>query len=89
MSPEAIGELMERLCVRAGLDRRVGAHMARRAFASNVADAGGAPDEVQAALGQKSLGSQAPYVFPDPRRVRAAVERGPSPRGMGGPGASR
>ncbi|MEU6183996.1 site-specific integrase [Streptomyces coeruleorubidus] len=54
MSPEAIGELLERLSARAGLARRVGAHMARRAFASNVADAGGAPDEVQAVLGHKA-----------------------------------
>ncbi|PVC81582.1 recombinase XerD [Streptomyces sp. CS014] len=89
MSPEALGELLERLSVRAGLDRRVGAHMARRAFASNVADAGGAPDEVQAVLGQKSLDSQVPYVFPDPRRVRAAVERVPSPRGLGRPEGGR
>ncbi|XIE81644.1 tyrosine-type recombinase/integrase [Streptomyces sp. SBR177] len=89
MSPEAIGELLERLSVRAGLDRRVGAHMARRAFASNVADAGGTPDEVQAVLGQKSLDSQAPYLFPDPKRVRAAVERVPSPRGLADPGAVR
>ncbi|WP_166682789.1 tyrosine-type recombinase/integrase [Streptomyces aquilus] len=89
MSPEAIGELLERLSGRAGLDRRVGAHMARRAFASNVTDAGGQPDEVQAVLGQKSLDSQAPYLFPDPKRVRAAIERVPSPRGMAGPEDSR
>ncbi|MER5603257.1 tyrosine-type recombinase/integrase [Streptomyces sp. NPDC002265] len=89
MSPEAIGELLERLSCRAGLDRRVGAHMARRAFASNVADAGGAPDEVAAVLGQRSLDSQGPYVFPDPQRVRAAVDRVPSPRGRGGPEVER
>ncbi|MDT0459199.1 site-specific integrase [Streptomyces sp. DSM 41527] len=84
VSPEAVGELLERLSARAGLGRRVGAHMARRAFASNVADAGGTPDEVQAALGQKSPASQGPYLFPDPGRVRAAVERVPSPRGIDG-----
>ncbi|MFG2715709.1 hypothetical protein ACGFX2_35020 [Streptomyces goshikiensis] len=44
MSPEAIGELFERLGERAGLGRRVGPHMARRAFGSNVTDAGGTPD---------------------------------------------
>lgn len=89
VSPEAIGELLERLSDRAGLCRRVGAHMARRAFASSVADAGGAPDEVQALLGQKSPDSQAPYLFPDPKRVRAAVDRVPSPRGLRGPEARR
>ncbi|WP_371666792.1 site-specific integrase [Streptomyces sp. NBC_00289] len=89
VSPEAIGELLERLSDRAGLDRRVGAHMARRSFASNVADAGGAPDEVAAVLGQRSLDSQGPYVFPDPQRVRAAVDRVPSPRGLCGPEVER
>lgn len=89
VSPEAIGELLERLSDRAGLGRRVGAHMARRAFASNVADAGGTPDEVQAVLGQKSLDSQAPYLFPDPKRVRAAIDRVPSPRGLRGPEGER
>ncbi|MFI1647293.1 tyrosine-type recombinase/integrase [Streptomyces avidinii] len=80
MSPEAIGELFERLGERAGLGRRVGPHMARRAFGSNVADAGGTPDEVQALLGQRSPDSSGPYRFPDPARVRAAVERVPTPR---------
>ncbi|WP_328741407.1 site-specific integrase [Streptomyces caniferus] len=84
MSPEAIGELCERLGARAGLDRRVGPHMARRAFGSNVADAGGSPDEVQALLGQRSPDSSGPYRFPDPGRVRAAVERVPSPRAFDG-----
>ncbi|WP_405785729.1 tyrosine-type recombinase/integrase [Streptomyces sp. NBC_01367] len=80
MSPESIGELFERLGERAGLGRRVGPHMARRAFGSNVADAGGTPDEVQALLGQRSPDSSGPYRFPDPGRVRAAVERVPTPR---------
>ncbi|KOT44836.1 tyrosine-type recombinase/integrase [Streptomyces rimosus] len=80
VSPEAVGELFERLGVRAGLGRRVGPHMARRAFGSNVADAGGSPDEVQVLLGHKHPDSAGPYRFPDPGRVRAAVERVPSPR---------
>ncbi|WP_329390247.1 site-specific integrase [Streptomyces sp. NBC_01351] len=84
ISPEAIGELFGRLGVRAGLRRRVGPHMARRAFGSNVADAGGSPDEVQALLGQRSPDSSGPYRFPDPGRVRAAVERVPTPRALGG-----
>lgn len=83
ISPEAIGELFGRLGARAGLSRRVGPHMARRAFGSNVADAGGSPDEVQALLGQRSPDSSGPYRFPDPGRVRAAVERVPTPRALG------
>ncbi|MFF9150485.1 tyrosine-type recombinase/integrase [Streptomyces sp. NPDC014861] len=89
MSPEAVGEVLGRLGARAGLERRVGAHMARRAFASNAVDAGAAADEVQVLLGQKSLDSQAPYLFPDPKRIRAAIERVPSPRGRGGWEAGR
>jgi integrase len=88
MSPEAVGELCERLSVRAGLSRRVGPHMARRAFGSNVADAGGAEDEVQALLGHRSPDSSGPYRFADPARVRAAVERVPSPR-LAGPEGGR
>lgn len=83
ISPEAIGELFGRLGARAGLARRVGPHMARRACGSNVADAGGSPDEVQALLGQRSPDSSGPYRFPDPGRVRAAVERVPTPRALG------
>ncbi|WP_327388040.1 tyrosine-type recombinase/integrase [Streptomyces sp. NBC_01207] len=89
MSPEAIGELFERLGARARLGRRVGPHMARRAFGSNVADAGGTPDEVQALLGQRSPDSSGPYRFPDPGRVRAAVERVPTPRALDGLGRTR
>ncbi|WP_234366315.1 site-specific integrase [Streptomyces albireticuli] len=89
ISPEAIEELFERLGERAGLGRRVGPHMARRAFGSNVADAGGTPDEVQALLGQRSPDSSAPYRFPDPVRVRAAVERVPTPRAIARPEKSR
>ncbi|MEU3994151.1 tyrosine-type recombinase/integrase [Streptomyces platensis] len=89
MSPAAIAELFERLGVRAGLGRRVGPHMARRAFGSNVADAGGTPDEVQALLGHRSPDSSGPYRFPDPGRVRAAVERVPSPRVPAGPEGDR
>ncbi|WP_405786817.1 site-specific integrase [Streptomyces sp. NBC_00029] len=82
-APEAIGELFGRLGMRAGLARKVGPHMARRAFGSNVADAGGSPDEVQALLGQRSVDSSGPYRFPDPGRMRAAVERVPTPRALG------
>ncbi|MGW6612230.1 tyrosine-type recombinase/integrase [Streptomyces erythrochromogenes] len=89
MSPEAIGELFERLGKRAALGRRVGPHMARRAFGSNVADAGGTPDEAQALLGQRSPDSSGPYRFPDPGRVRAAVERVPTPRAGAGREGSR
>ncbi|MEV7618037.1 tyrosine-type recombinase/integrase [Streptomyces sp. NPDC089799] len=80
MKPEAIYELFERLTLRAKLNRAVGPHMARRAFGSNVSDAGGRLDEVQALLGQKSPESARPYVIPDQSRLREAVERVPSPR---------
>ncbi|MEU3778378.1 tyrosine-type recombinase/integrase [Streptomyces sp. NPDC032472] len=84
MSPAAMGELFDRLSRRAVLGRKVGPHMARRAFGSNVADAGGSWDEVQMLLGQEHPGSVAPYVIPDRSRVREAVERVPSPRELSG-----
>lgn len=86
MPPDAFNELFERLAKRAQLARKVGPHMARRAFGSNVADAGGSLDEVQALLGQSHPESARPYLFPDRARLREAVERVPSPRGLLGRG---
>lgn len=86
MTPEAIYELFERLARRAGLSRKVGPHMARRAFGSNVSDAGGELDEVQTLLGHKHPESARPYVIPDRARLREAVERVPSPRELYGRG---
>ncbi|MFI5877120.1 hypothetical protein ACIBAH_32670 [Streptomyces sp. NPDC051445] len=60
-----MGELFDRLSERAKLERKVGPHMARRAFGSNAADAGGSWDEVHLLLGQEHPGSVAPYVIPD------------------------
>ncbi|MFF5960834.1 tyrosine-type recombinase/integrase [Streptomyces luteogriseus] len=86
MSPAAMGELFGRLSQRAKLGRKVGPHTARRAFGSNVVDAGGSWDEVQVLLGQEHPGSVAPYVIPDRSRVREAVARVPSPRELSGRG---
>lgn len=86
MPPDAFNELFERLTKRAKLSRNVTPHMGRRAFGSNVSDAGGSPDEVQALLGQKHPESVRPYLIPDRVRLREAVERVPSPRGLNGTG---
>lgn len=80
MKPEPVYELFERLLQRARLSRRVVPHMARRGFGSNVADAGGRLDEVQALLGQEHPESARPYLIPDQARLRKAIERVPSPR---------
>ncbi|WP_235488066.1 tyrosine-type recombinase/integrase [Streptomyces roseoverticillatus] len=80
VSPGAIGELCESLSKRAGLGRRVGPRMCRHAMASNVVDAGGTLDEVQVLLGQKNPESPRPYLHPSRSRLRAAIERVPSPR---------
>ncbi len=80
VTPDAIGELVESLAKRAGLGRNIAPHMCRHAMASNVSDAGGTLDEVQALLGQKHPNSARPYLHPKPSRLRAAVERVPSPR---------
>ncbi len=80
MQVDAIGELLEGLCRRAGLSRRVTPHMLRHCFASNIADAGGTLDEIQSLLGHVSPYSSAPYVHPSADRVRAAVDRVGTPR---------
>jgi site-specific recombinase XerC len=48
-------------------------------------DAGGTIDEIQDLLGHASMSSSQVYVHPDPARLRAAVDRVPSPREMAGP----
>jgi len=80
MPPDAINELVETLGRRAGLNRRVSPHMLRHAFASNVADAGGALDEIQTLLGHKRPSSAEPYLHPSATRLRAAVDRVGTPR---------
>ncbi|MEV7115214.1 tyrosine-type recombinase/integrase [Streptomyces anulatus] len=80
ITTDAIGELCEALSRRAGLDRLVTPRMCRHAMASNVADAGGKLDEVQALLGQKHPSSPQPYLHPQAARLREAVDRVPSPR---------
>ncbi|MCX5317981.1 tyrosine-type recombinase/integrase [Streptomyces sp. NBC_00154] len=80
ITTDAIGELCGSLSRRAGLGRVVTPRMGRHAMASNVADAGGSLDEVQALLGQKNPESARPYLHPKPSRLRDAVERVPSPR---------
>lgn len=80
VTTDAIGELCESLSRRAGLGRMITPRMCRHAMASNVADAGGSLDEVQALLGQKNPHSPSPYLHPSRTRLRDAVERVPSPR---------
>lgn len=80
VTTDAIGELCESLSRRAGLGRMITPRMCRHAMASNVADAGGTLDEVQALLGQKNPHSSRPYLHPSRTRLRDAVERVPSPR---------
>ena len=80
MPPDAVNALVSAAARRAGLDRAVTPHQLRHAFGSNIADAGGAADEVQDLMGHASLSSTQVYLHPDPARLRAAVDRVPSPR---------
>ena len=80
MRPDAIGELITAACKRAGLKRAVTAHQLRHACGSNLLDAGGALDEAQDILGHGCATSTQVYLHPDPARLRAAVDRVPSPR---------
>jgi integrase/recombinase XerD len=80
MRPDAVNELLRACSRRAGLDRVVRPHQLRHAFGSNLADAGGALDEIAALLGHVSMASSQVYLHPDPARLRDAVERVPGPR---------
>ena len=80
MRPAVVNVLITAAAHRAGLGRPVTPHQMRHAFGSNVADAGGAADEIADLMGHRSLGSAKVYLHPDPARLRAAVDRVPSPR---------
>jgi len=80
MAPDSVNDLITAAAHRAGLARVVTPHQLRHAFGSNVADAGGAADEIADLMGHGSLSSTKVYLHPDPARLRAAVERVPSPR---------
>lgn len=80
MRPDAINALVAAAGRRAGLASVVTPHQLRHAFASNVADAGGGLDEIAELLGHASLSSSQVYLHPDRGRLRAAIDRVPSPR---------
>ena len=84
MRPDAIGELMAAASRRAGLEVPVRAHQLRHAYGSNIADAGAGIDVVAELLGHAGVSSSRVYVHPDSSRLRAAVERVPSPREQAG-----
>jgi site-specific recombinase XerD len=83
MRPDGIGELLAGASRRAGLSTPVRPHQLRHACGSNLADAGTGIDVVADILGHRSVVSSAVYVHPDPARLRAAVEKVPSPRRQG------
>jgi integrase len=80
MRPDSVGELLAAASRRAGLTRSVTPHQLRHAFGSNAADAGCGIDVVADLLGHASVSSSQVYLHPDPGRLRAAVDRVPSPR---------
>jgi integrase/recombinase XerD len=84
MRPDAIGELLAAASRRAGLGRALRPHQLRHAFGSNAADAGCGIDVVADLLGHASVSSSQVYLHPDPARLRAAVDRVPSPREQAG-----
>jgi integrase len=80
MRPDAVGALITAAGRRAGLGRHVTPHQLRHAFGSNLADSGGAIDEIQDLMGHASMSSSQVYLHPDPARLRDAVEKVPVPR---------
>jgi integrase/recombinase XerD len=87
MRLDAINELTGAASRRAGIDPPVRPHQLRHAFGSNVADAGNGIDVVADLLGHRWVSSSHVYMHPDPARLRAAVDRVPSP--LGGPAVTR
>jgi integrase/recombinase XerD len=84
MRPDAVGELVTAASRRAGLGRPVTPHQLRHACGSNLLDAGGSLDEAQDILGHAWPSATQVYLHPDPARLRAAVDRVPSPREQAG-----
>jgi len=84
MRPDAINGLMAACSRRAGLARPVRPHQLRHAFGSNLADTGSGLDEIAQLLGHVSMSSSQVYLHPDPARLRAAIDRVPSPREVTG-----
>lgn len=84
MRLDAVNDLVAAAGRRAGLDPAPRPHQMRHGFASNVLDAGGALDEVQDLMGHASISSTQIYAHPDPARLRAAVDKVPSPRDAAG-----
>jgi site-specific recombinase XerD len=82
VTPDALNELFEILTVRAGIARGITPHQCRHAFASNLADAGAALDEIQKLLGHVSPSSSEPYLHASEGRLRDAVERVATPRAL-------
>ena len=78
--PDAVGALLAAASRRAGLATAVTPHQLRHACGSNFADAGCGIDVVADLLGHVSVSSSQVYLHPDPGRLRAAVDRVPSPR---------
>ncbi|MET8876493.1 tyrosine-type recombinase/integrase [Nocardia sp. NPDC004604] len=85
MRPQALNELLAALSVRAGLSRRIRPHQLRHGFATNVMAAGGTLDEIRELLGHVFITSSQVYLQPSQQRLRAAVDRVPSPRPLTNP----
>jgi len=88
MRPGALNDLLAALSRRAGLARQARPHLARHAFAANVAASGATLDEIKDLLGHSSFTASEVYLHPSPGRLREAVDRVPVPRG-GAHGALR
>lgn len=80
MRPAGVNELLTRLSRRALLGRTIRPHMLRHSFATDIAAAGGTADELRELLGHAWISSSQVYLHPSPDRLRAAVDRVPSPR---------
>lgn len=67
--------LVQRLGERAGLPRRVTCHQLRHSYAQRLLETGATIMEVRDLLGHSSIATTQVYLFADPSRMRAAVNR--------------
>jgi site-specific recombinase XerC len=70
--------IVQRLGERAGLPRRVTCHQLRHSYAQRLLETGATIMEVRDLLGHSSVATTQVYLFADPSRMRAAVNRAAS-----------